>query len=119
MQFWKFIYCFWANMTRATQIPRPTGGEAGIIREALRPVREKHVPMRTNCALPWIVEVLQAAHVAGRHTWQSESPTTFSLNRQYAEHQAARDLGASIFVQISTSSGFLHVSQYVVRAIPQ
>ena len=51
-------------MTRATHIPRLTGGDAGISREALRAVREKYAPIRTNRALPWIVEVLQPPRVA-------------------------------------------------------
>ena len=62
--FWRCIYCFWASMKRATHIPRPTGGDAGISGEALRPVREKFVPDRTSGALPWIVEVLQAPRLA-------------------------------------------------------
>ena len=30
VQFRQFIFCIWANMTRATHIPRLTGGDAGI-----------------------------------------------------------------------------------------
>ena len=30
VQFRQLILCFWSNMTRATHIPRRTGGDAGI-----------------------------------------------------------------------------------------
>jgi len=30
VQFHQIIFCIWANMTRATHIPRLTGGDAGI-----------------------------------------------------------------------------------------
>ena len=30
VQFHQIIFCIWANTTRATQIPRLTGGDAGI-----------------------------------------------------------------------------------------
>ena len=64
LPFWGSTNCFCASIARATYISRPTGGDAGIIREALRPVREKLALIKTTCALPCIVQVLQAPHVA-------------------------------------------------------
>ena len=111
VQFWKFIYFIWANMSRATHIPRFTGGNARIIREGSAKARSRGLCTHQD-KLPAPVDGGGPADAArGRLNRRRPSVRTDSIqNTKLLEIRGHRHIA----VQSSKSSSFSHVCQYVV-----